>query len=268
MKLNYLLAVSSLFAILIFVTGCPRKPSVETGSRNFGPPVVLPKRVMNAEVDPAIQQASAVIVSMPLTQQYYVGSEQYPKDVVGEKVSQLLAGGGEPNRIVYFAGGHSLDYGEVANVIDSLRKVGVVRIGLQVETPAGAHGPSILRVQIPPEPNINDDLSTLKPNPLTLVVSIAKDLKLKLNQEQMGAAEEPGQLTQKLTEIFQKRKEQHAYKPGLETRTDLPEDERVEKTIVVKAQRSIRYGDVVRLIDAIKGAGANPIVLQIDDLSD
>jgi biopolymer transport protein ExbD len=58
-----------------------------------------------------------------------------------------------------------------------------------------------------------------------------------------------------------------AYKPGLETRTDLTEDERVEKTITVKAPRSIKYGDVMKIVDAIKGAGASPIVLQLDDLS-
>jgi biopolymer transport protein ExbD len=54
----------------------------------------------------------------------------------------------------------------------------------------------------------------------------------------------------------------------METRNDVSEDERVEKTVVVKAQRSTRYADVVAVIDAVKGAGANPIVLQIDDLSD
>lgn len=54
----------------------------------------------------------------------------------------------------------------------------------------------------------------------------------------------------------------------METRADVPEGERIEKTVVVKATRSNKYGDVVRLIDAIKGAGANAIVLQIDDLSD
>jgi biopolymer transport protein ExbD len=55
-------------------------------------------------------------------------------------------------------------------------------------------------------------------------------------------------------------------KPGMETRSDLPEDERVEKTVVIKANRSCRYGDVIKLIDAVKGTGANPIILQLDDL--
>jgi biopolymer transport protein ExbD len=52
----------------------------------------------------------------------------------------------------------------------------------------------------------------------------------------------------------------------METRTDLPEDERLERTVFVKAPRSMKYGDVVKVIDAIKGAGASPVGLQVDDL--
>jgi biopolymer transport protein ExbD len=264
-KSNQPIVFIALFTVLIFCSACPRKPDKQTSS-NFGPPIILPKGVKNAAVDSAAQNESAVIVSVPQEEEFFVGANQYSKDDVAEKVSRLLAGQAESTRIVYLAAGHFLDYGVVANVTNSLRKEGVVRIGLLVE-PAG-NGRSSLRVEIPAEPSPNDDLSKLKPNPLTLVVSITKDLKLKLNQESMGEAEEPGKLTQMLTDVFQRRKELHDYKPGMETRNDVPEDERVEKTIVVKAQRSTRYGDVVRLIDAIKGAGGNPIVLQIDDLSD
>jgi biopolymer transport protein ExbD len=46
----------------------------------------------------------------------------------------------------------------------------------------------------------------------------------------------------------------------------LPEDERLERTVFVKAPRSMKYGDVVKVIDAIKGAGASPVGLQVDDL--
>ena len=48
--------------------------------------------------------------------------------------------------------------------------------------------------------------------------------------------------------------------------TNIPEDQRIEKTVFVKAPRSLHYGDVVKVIDAIKGAGANPVGLQVDDL--
>ena len=52
----------------------------------------------------------------------------------------------------------------------------------------------------------------------------------------------------------------------METRSDLTEDDRIEKTVFVKAPRAAKYGDVVKAIDAIKGAGASPVGLQVDDL--
>ena len=126
--------------------------------------------------------------------------------------------------------------------------------------------PTRFKADIPTQRDPNEDLSQLKPNPLTLVVSIASDLQLKLNQDAMGSVNDTTQLSQKLLQVFQQRKELRAYKPGMETRTDVPEQDRIEKTVFVKAPRGLRYEEVVKVIDAIKGAGANPIGLQVDDL--
>ena len=52
----------------------------------------------------------------------------------------------------------------------------------------------------------------------------------------------------------------------METATNVPEDQRIEKTVFVKAPRGLAYGNVVKVIDAIKGAGASPVGLQVDDL--
>lgn len=126
--------------------------------------------------------------------------------------------------------------------------------------------PSRFKADIPTQKDPNEDLSKLKPNPLTLVVSISPDLQLKVNQDSIGSVNDTGPLSQKLAQVFQQRKVQRAYRVGMETRTDLPEDERIEKTVFVKAPRALKYGDVVKVIDAIKGAGASPVGLQVDDL--
>src|SRR5882724_863010 len=42
----------------------------------------------------------------------------------------------------------------------------------------------------------------------------------------------------------------------------------IERTVFIKSPKSVRYGDVVKVIDAAKEAGASPIGLQIDDLQD
>lgn len=126
--------------------------------------------------------------------------------------------------------------------------------------------PSRFEADIPTQRDPNEDLSQLKPNPLTLVVSISNDLQLKLNQDNMGSVNDTAALSQKLMQLFRQRADTHAYKQGMETRTDLPESQRIEKTVFVKAPRSVKYGDVVKVIDAIKGAGASPVGLQVDDL--
>lgn len=126
--------------------------------------------------------------------------------------------------------------------------------------------PSRFQADIPTQRDPNEDLSQLKPNPLTLVVSIGSDLQIRLNQESVGSVNDSGVLAQRLAQVFAQRKEQRAYKPGMETRTDLPEQERIEKTVFIKAPRSLRYEEVVKVIDAMKGAGASPVGLQVDDL--
>ena len=136
-----------------------------------------------------------------------------------------------------------------------------MRIGLSDEPK-----PSRFKADIPTQRDPNEDVSKLKPNPLTLVVSISPDLQIKLNQDAMGSVNDPSELSAKLQQTFQQRKEQHAYKVGMEAATNIPEDQRIEKTVFVKAPRALHYGDVVKVIDAIKGAGANPVGLQVDDL--
>ena len=125
--------------------------------------------------------------------------------------------------------------------------------------------PSRFKADIPTQRDPNEDLSKLKPNPLTLVVSIAPDLSIKLNQDNFGSVNDTVPLATKLAQTFKERKEQRAYKVGMEG-SNVSEDEKIEKTVFVKAPRALKYGDVVKVIDAIKGAGANPVGLQVDDL--
>src|SRR5438045_5996247 len=164
----------------------------------------------------------------------------------------MAMGGGKGNRAVPFI--------NVTPLIDVLL---VVMIIFMVITPLKPHR---FKADIPTQRDPNEDVSKLKPNPLTLVVSISTDLQIKLNQDAIGSVNDPSALAAKLQQVFQQRKEQRAYKVGMESRSDVPEDQRIEKTVFVKAPRALKYGDVVKVIDAIKGAGASPVGLQVDDL--
>jgi biopolymer transport protein ExbD len=157
------------------------------------------------------------------------------------------------------SGNRAVPYINVTPLIDVLL---VLLIIFMVVTPLK---PSRFKADIPTQRDPNENIQNLKPNPLTLVVSITPDLQIKLNQDVMGSVNDTSALAAKLQQTFQLRKEQHAYKVGMETST-VPEDQKIEKTVFVKAPRALHYGDVVKVIDAIKGAGANPVGLQVDDL--
>ena len=100
-----------------------------------------------------------------------------------------------------------------------------------------------------------------------LVVTIKSDRTLMLNREtDLGTVIDPSKLSERLAEVFQERLINHAYSYELRDRIDLRDDERIERTVFIKAPRTIPYGEVVRVLDAVKGAGAQPVGLQLDDL--
>jgi biopolymer transport protein ExbD len=106
-----------------------------------------------------------------------------------------------------------------------------------------------------------------KPNPLTLVVAINSDSSLSLNHDnEVGSVQRPEKLIAKLRETLSEREKNQVYSEGTASRADLTEGEKIEKSVFIKAPRGRSYGDVVKVIDAVKQAGARPLGLQIDDL--
>lgn len=118
--------------------------------------------------------------------------------------------------------------------------------------------PSRFEAKVPAEPKNQPDVA-VQANPYTLVVAINKDTKaVTLNNEPYGNVTDTQGLIDKLKEVFKQRADAGV----LNENTN-----QVERTLFVKAPKSVRYGDVVLVIDAVKQAGASPIGLQIDDLA-
>lgn len=118
--------------------------------------------------------------------------------------------------------------------------------------------PSRFETKVPAEPKEENKNVVLKPNPNTLIVFVSRDGgKLRLNQDDIGDVADTGPLTSKLQEVFSARETNGTFREGTNE---------VEKTVFIKAPKSVKYGDVVKAIDAVKLAGASPIGLQIDDL--
>src|SRR5215813_10082834 len=101
-----------------------------------------------------------------------------------------------------------------------------------------------------------------------LVVTIRSDRTLMLNGlTEMGSVYDTEKLSATLIDLFQKRLANHAYRWDLRDRTDLSDAQKIQKTVYIKAPRALPYADVVHVLDSLKGAGASPIGLQIDDLN-
>lgn len=124
--------------------------------------------------------------------------------------------------------------------------------------------PHRFMTKLPAIPHNNPEIN---PGDLTLVVTIEPDRTLKLNGlSNMGTVDDLSPLSSKLTSLFEERLRNRAYRFDLIARLDLPESQRIEKTVFIKAPRNIPYGEVARVLDGLKGTGAAPIGLQLDDL--
>ena len=93
--------------------------------------VALPKNLTNPDVDPNIIKESSIVISIPSDGQYYLGKVAVQKEQLTDKVDSMLQKiKNENDRIVYIKSGVGVSYGDVVNVINEVRKLGVDKIGL------------------------------------------------------------------------------------------------------------------------------------------
>jgi hypothetical protein len=94
-----------------------------------------------------------------------------------------------------------------------------------------------------------------------IVVTVGSDRKLYLGFNEHGSLENPNELLWRLQEIFDAGIENHIYRAGTVATSDLPEEQRTEKMVIVMAARDLSYGEITDLLGQLKEVGANPIAL-------
>jgi biopolymer transport protein ExbD len=125
--------------------------------------------------------------------------------------------------------------------------------------------PARFLTKVPAKPEQNEP--QLVPDIRTLVVTINPDYSLKLNAlTDMGSVDDTAKLSATLTELFAERTKNRVYRDEMMTRTDVPEEKRIQKTVFIKAPRTMAYSHIVKVVDGLKGAGASPIGLALDGL--
>lgn len=124
--------------------------------------------------------------------------------------------------------------------------------------------PSSFKAKVPQKPNLNIPST---PHPNTLIAIIEKDGSLRLNAEPaLGTADDRARLVDRLKAVFAERIANGDISDSFADDTDRPTADRIERTVFIQAPRLTGYGEVVKVVDAVKMAGAYPISLQIDDL--
>jgi biopolymer transport protein ExbD len=119
--------------------------------------------------------------------------------------------------------------------------------------------PAAFKAKIPAETKPEGGI-----NPHTLVVQVLDDGSLTLNNKPV---ETPENLTKELSVIFEERVQNLAARDYDFKDPNFPTPDNIERTVFIKAPRAAGFGDIARVIDATKSAGAVPISLQVDGLN-
>jgi len=129
------------------------------------------------------------------------------------------------------------------------------RTDITVDLPASVSGLNHLEVKVPWESS--DPNTTVKPNPLMLVVKVMDDNTLTLNNERAGKLDDPGPLGTRLKDIFREREKYGVFRPGTNE---------IEKTVAIVMPMSPRkIEDLTKIVRVIQAPGGGPIELLMDD---
>lgn len=111
---------------------------VVTPMLQHGVTVNLPKDLQNPEEDQRIIKDNSIVISIPNDGEYYLGKDRITKEQIKDKVEKMLGNiKKEEDKVVYIKSGVGVSYGDVVNVINEVRLLGVDKIGLVADKKKG-----------------------------------------------------------------------------------------------------------------------------------
>jgi biopolymer transport protein TolR len=102
-----------------------------------GVSVTLPQNMRNPEEDPAIIKESSVVVAITNDGSLYIGKKKIDKDALKAEIDEKMASKPDNERIVYIRSDIAATYGEVVEVINTIRDAGIDQIGLVADKQKG-----------------------------------------------------------------------------------------------------------------------------------
>lgn len=224
----------------------------------------VPAGMEHAVEDPEANRPSAFRIIMldpgKITLQ---DPESQPIDIttLGSRVQEAMSTKTPDERVVYIAAAADIPTSEVAAVIDELRRqrIKTVKLLTSSRDPEADSGGLFSEPVVAPDRVFEVHIIRkrerdidAKPNPLTLFVKSGDDGRPIINNEPKADLR---MLTAVLAEIFKEREQNGVLRENTNE---------VEKTVLVELsadETDRKYGDLVKLINAVKGGGASPIVL-------
>ncbi|MEP6903415.1 MAG: biopolymer transporter ExbD [Actinomycetota bacterium] len=236
--------------------------------------VELPGNVKFADEDSDIRKDTSVILILTGDNKIYVEQKQtspdknektenpITKEELPEKLKKLMEAKTPDKRIVYLKADVNAPYDSVLQIFDILIKNDIDKVGLVAYGETKANDPSLqlypkrFEVKLPEEPR----QSTMrdKPYPLTLVAFLKKEGTIALNNEEMGSLPNLEKLTDRLSIVFKERENRGVFREGTNE---------IEKTVFLRVSKSSKYGDFIKLVEAVRAGGAEPIGIQFDNVN-
>lgn len=190
----------------------------------------------------------SVVISVPTEGEIYLGQERLPLNEVAGRVREVLKGRPPAEQTVYIKASRGLAYGYVVSIIDRLREAGIEQIGLVAESDKEARRdadrnarPQDQRPASPSQQQPPNEADAEGPLVVKVTLTAKGLLRIKLNERAVRLANLEAAARRRLAN-------------------------RQDKTVTVLAPQRASYAEVVRIVDALKGAGASPIGLQLDYL--
>jgi biopolymer transport protein ExbD len=186
---------------------------------------------------------NSVVISIPTDDEFYFGKVKVAQADLVEKIKLALKDKPADEQIVFIKAGVSVKYGTVVSAVDAIRAAGFDRIGLVADKkkqPDAKPGRE-LTPRRPATPSSVSSGATLSAAAPVILIDVRSKTRLRLNSKPILLS----QLSSRLEKLLARRE---------------------FKAVFIKAPRKMSYGDVVKIIDVAKSAGAQPIGLQVDQL--
>ncbi len=259
-------------ATVLFIATAIAVPFLIDGPKRKNEIVELPANVKSADSDYDLAKETSIVLTLTADNMLYQAQSREVNNRVERtesvvtnqelrgKIERLMKDKTPDKRIVYFKCDVNVSYENVLQVFDPIRKANVDKVGLVVvgqKNPDDPYQVAPLRFEVRLQERIDASV-VRRPNPLTLVATLETDGSVRLNNEDTGTVTDSKKLETLLNRVFKDRENNGVFREGTNE---------IEKAVFLKVSRSSKYGDFIKLVEAVKVSGAWPIGIQIDDVS-